>query len=408
MKKRWLADGILASSVVLTLGAAPFQGESPWLAGLFHMSFAAAVGGFADWFGVTSLFRRPLGISWRTDLIAKNRDMIVSIAKDMVVNELLTRGRLSEILRQHVPSDVVAHWLTVHRDLTEKVAADVIHMVLTVFPAESLWTMSSEAIERKAADIDWAGHMAKVMAAFRDYPKKELLTEALAAEVKGFLQAEVTQEEIQRVYLLAWRKYNDKGWLHSLFRDAVEDRDAEMVKKVQEKMLSLSEALTDPESELRQKMGEAYEEVIVQLETNEVWKRQVNGAAQKLIRRLLSGKGRNWFISLWQEKKEPLAHRLAEALLSLIDGQLSAQEKRRDFDAFFLRLVRPHVGWMHRMAASVVEKALAGYDGRTMASLAEKSVSEDVAAIRINGSLWGAFLGAAFFAVSLLWETLMQ
>ncbi len=239
MKKRWLADGILASSVVLTLGAAPFQGESPWLAGLFHMSFAAAVGGFADWFGVTSLFRRPLGISWRTDLIAKNREMIVSIAKDMVVNEFLTRGRLSEILRQHVPSDVVAHWLTVHRDLTEKLAADVIHMVLTVFPAESLWTMSSEAIERKAADIDWAGHMAKVMAAFRDYPKKELLTEALAAEVKGFLQAEVTQEEIQRVYLLAWRKYNDKGWLHSLFRDAVEDRDAEMVKKVQEKMLSL-------------------------------------------------------------------------------------------------------------------------------------------------------------------------
>lgn len=60
LKKRWLADGILASSVVLTLGAAPFQGESPWLGGLFHMSFAAAVGGFADWFGVTSLFRRPL------------------------------------------------------------------------------------------------------------------------------------------------------------------------------------------------------------------------------------------------------------------------------------------------------------------------------------------------------------
>lgn len=29
MKKRWLADGILASSVVLTLGAAPFQGGEP-------------------------------------------------------------------------------------------------------------------------------------------------------------------------------------------------------------------------------------------------------------------------------------------------------------------------------------------------------------------------------------------
>lgn len=402
MKKRTIANGILASSVILTLGTAPFQGESIAWTGLFHVSFAAAVGGFADWFGVTSLFRRPLRIPWRTDLIAKNRDMIVSIAKDMVVNELLTRGRLSEILRQHVPSDVVARWLTNHRDLTEKVAADVIHTVLSAFPEESLWTMSSEEIEKRTADIDWAGHMAQVMAAFRDYPKKELLTEALAAEVKGFLQAEVTQEEIQRVYLLAWRKYNDKGWLHSLFRDAVEDRDAEMVKKVQEKMLSLSEALTDPESELRQKMGEAYDAMIVQLETNEVWKRQVNGAVQKVIGRLLSGKGRNWFLSMWQKRKEPLAQQLAGTLLSLIEGQLSSPEKRRDFDAFLLRLVRPHVGWLHRMAASVVEKALSGYDGRTMASLAEKSVSEDVAAIRINGSLWGAFLGAAFWAVSFI------
>lgn len=408
MKKRTIANGILASSVILTLGTAPFQGESIAWTGLFHVSFAAAVGGFADWFGVTSLFRRPLRIPWRTDLIAKNRDMIVSIAKDMVVNELLTRGRLSEILRQHVPSDVVARWLTNHRDLTEKVAADVIHTVLSAFPEESLWTMSSEEIEKRTADIDWAGHMAQVMAAFRDYPKKELLTEALAAEVKGFLQAEVTQEEIQRVYLLAWRKYNDKGWLHSLFRDAVEDRDEAMVKKVQGKILSLSDALTDPESELRQKMGESYDAMIGQLETNEAWKRQVNGAVQKVIGRLLSGKGRNWFLSMWQKRKEPLAQQLAGTLLSLIEGQLSSPEKRRDFDAFLLRLVRPHVGWMHRMAASVVEKALSGYDGRTMASLAEKSVSEDVAAIRINGSLWGAFLGAAFFAVSLLWETLMQ
>ena len=402
MKKRTIANGILASSVILTLGTAPFQGESIAWTGLFHVSFAAAVGGFADWFGVTSLFRRPLGISWHTDLIARNRDMIVSIAKDMVVNELLTRGRLSEILRQHVPSDVVARWLTNHRDLTEKVAADVIHTVLSAFPEESLWTMSSEEIEKRTADIDWAGHMVQVMAAFRDYPKKELLTEALAAEVKGFLQAEVTQEEIQRVYLLAWQKYNDKGWLHSLFRDAVEDRDEAMVKKVQGKILSLSDALTDPESELRQKMGESYDAMIVQLETNEAWKRQVNGAVQKVIGRLLSGKGRNWFLSMWQKRKEPLAQQLAGTLLSLIEGQLSSPEKRRDFDAFLLRLVRPHVGWLHRMAASVVEKALSGYDGRTMASLAEKSVSEDVAAIRINGSLWGAFLGAAFWAVSFI------
>ncbi len=400
MKKQWMANGILAGSVCVSLLAAPFQAESAGVAGLFHMSFAAAVGGFADWFGVTSLFRRPFGISWRTDLIARNREMIVAMAKDMVVNELLTKGRLSGILRRHVPSAVMAHWLTEHREVTEKLAAEMIRMVLSVFPEESLWRMSTEEIERRTAEIDWAGHLAKVMVAFRSYPKKELLTEALAAEVKTFLQSEVTQEEIRKVYLLAWRKYNDKGWFHSFFRNAVEDRDEALVRRVQEKILSLAELLTDPESELRQRMGEAYDEAARQLETNEVWKRRVNGYVQQLIGRMLAGKGRAWFLSVWQEKREPLSRHLVEALLSLAEAQLSSPEKRRAFDAFLLREARPHIGWMHRMVAVMVEKALSGYDGRTMAALAERSVSEDVAAIRINGSLWGALLGIGFFILS--------
>lgn len=402
MKKRTLANGILVGSVVLTLGVAPFQGECPWLAGLFHTAFAAAVGGFADWFGVTSLFRRPLGISWHTDLIAKNRGMIVSIAKDMVVDELLTKGRLAGILRRHVPSEVIGPWLAAHRHGTEKMVSEILHVALSVFPEEMVWKLFSEEIEKRAGDVDWAGHLAQVLKAFRYYPKKELLTEALAGEVKSFLQAQVTQEEIRRVYLLAWHKYNEKGWLHSLFRDALSERDEAMVQQVQSRILSLADALTDPNSELRMAMGREYDRIAERLSTDEAWKKSFNRQVQKGIRRLLSGKGWIWFAGLWQEKKGPLSSRLAVTLLSLIEKQLSSEEGRRAFDAFLLREVRPYIPWIHSMASSAVEKALSSYDGRTMASLAERSVSEDVAAIRINGSVWGAVLGLAFYGISII------
>ena len=402
MKKRVVADAMLASSVLLTLGAAPLQGESMVMAGLFHMSFAAAVGGFADWFGVTSLFRRPLGISWRTDLIGKNRDMIVSIAKEMVVNELLTKGRLAGILRRHVPSEVIGPWLTNHRTGTEKMVSEILQVALSVFPEDTLWKLSSGEIEKRAGDMDWAGHLAQVMKAFWTYPKKELLTEALAGEVKSFLEAQVTQEEIRRVYLLAWRKYNEKGWLHSLFRDALSDRDEEMVRQVQAKILSLADGLTNPDSELRMAMGREYDRIAERLSTDEAWKKSFNRQVQKGIRRLLSGKGRIWFAGLWQKKKGPLSSRLAATVLSLVERQLSSDEGKRSFNAFLLREVRPYIPWLHGMASLAVEKALSGYDGRTMASLAERSVSEDVAAIRINGSLWGAVLGLVFYGVSLI------
>lgn len=66
--KEW-ADAVLGVSLAAALASAPFRDALPG-DGLFHLSFAAAVGGMADWFGVTSLFRKPFGISTRTDLIA--------------------------------------------------------------------------------------------------------------------------------------------------------------------------------------------------------------------------------------------------------------------------------------------------------------------------------------------------
>lgn len=73
MRKKTMADAILAVSALGALASAPFQESSVAADALFHVSFAASVGGFADWFGVTSLFRKPLGVSFRTNLISKSR-----------------------------------------------------------------------------------------------------------------------------------------------------------------------------------------------------------------------------------------------------------------------------------------------------------------------------------------------
>src|SRR5665648_847468 len=71
----------------------------------FHASFvggliasgcsAGMIGGLADWFAVTALFRRPLGIRpgkiIRTDIIPQNRERIFAALTDMVQNELLSQ-----------------------------------------------------------------------------------------------------------------------------------------------------------------------------------------------------------------------------------------------------------------------------------------------------------------------------
>ena len=74
----------------------------------FHASFvgglissgcsAGMIGGLADWFAVTALFRRPLGIRpgkvIRTEIIPQNRERIFAALADMVQHELLSQDVL--------------------------------------------------------------------------------------------------------------------------------------------------------------------------------------------------------------------------------------------------------------------------------------------------------------------------
>ena len=124
MRKKTMADGILGISIAAALASAPFQESSLAAGALFHLSFAASVGGFADWFGVTSLFRKPLGVPFRTSLISKSRDKIVAMARDMVTEEILSERRLKRLLVNHVPSAVVERWLKEHRQELSRILTD--------------------------------------------------------------------------------------------------------------------------------------------------------------------------------------------------------------------------------------------------------------------------------------------
>jgi len=62
---------------------------------------AGLVGGFADWFAVTALFRHPLGIPIpHTSLLLKNRDKIAKSLISALENELLNKESITTKLKQ--------------------------------------------------------------------------------------------------------------------------------------------------------------------------------------------------------------------------------------------------------------------------------------------------------------------
>lgn len=74
---------------------------------LFMVSEASLVGGAADWFAITAIFRKPLGISFHTAIIPRNRDKIIQGITSAVENQLLTKEIIEEKISQLDLSKVV-------------------------------------------------------------------------------------------------------------------------------------------------------------------------------------------------------------------------------------------------------------------------------------------------------------
>src|SRR6059036_2668197 len=98
MKRR--ATGLLALAAAVFGAATAFEGQYPWLGFVRATAEASLVGGLADWFAVTALFRRPLGLPIpHTAIIQTQKDRIGQVLANFVQNHFLSRDVLTAKLR---------------------------------------------------------------------------------------------------------------------------------------------------------------------------------------------------------------------------------------------------------------------------------------------------------------------
>ncbi len=65
--------------------------------GALFCSEAALVGGIADWFAVTALFKKPLGFPWHTALLPRRRAEFMEAAAKLVKREFFSRQAIFEL-----------------------------------------------------------------------------------------------------------------------------------------------------------------------------------------------------------------------------------------------------------------------------------------------------------------------
>src|ERR1700726_2542387 len=125
-RKRLIATALLGAMAALFISTALAPQPGFWILLVRATTEAALVGGLADWFAVTALFRHPLGLPIpHTAIVPANKDRIGDGLARFLDRHFLTRELLIPELRSAHIADRLAAWLS-RRENASRLAAEVI------------------------------------------------------------------------------------------------------------------------------------------------------------------------------------------------------------------------------------------------------------------------------------------
>ena len=398
MKRR--ATGLLVGATGLYGVTRWLEPRYPWLGFLRAMSEASMVGGLADWFAVTALFRHPLGIPIpHTAIIPARKDRLGRTIGNFVQRNFLTREVIEGRLRGLHIGERMAEWIAQPENARTiaKHAATAVAAGAQMLKDDEVQAWIDRGLEdriRQTRVAPIAGKLLSVVT--EDNRHQELLNEAIVLLAK-------TVE--QNRDLIRERVHRESPWWVPM---AVDD-------KVYRKIISgiettLKEVRDDPQHPLRKRFDEALRTFIQNLEHSP----QTAARAEELKTELLDADAvRRFSASLWVDAKAAILRHaeksdyaeggaIERALTAFGNAALADPELVRKLDGFVTDVAVFLVERYQQDIADLIAHTVQNWDAEVTAQRIELAIGRDLQFIRINGTLVGALAGLLIYLISKL------
>jgi uncharacterized membrane-anchored protein YjiN (DUF445 family) len=360
---------------------------------------AAMVGGVADWFAVTALFRRPLGLPIpHTALIVERKDQFAATLGQFVQENFLNASVLAERIRAAKIAARLTDWLT-SQDNAARFAGHAADLVVTV--AEAL---RDEDVQRVlTAELTRAVDAVEV-APLAGRALRVVIAEGHHVELFNVLVSG-TDRYLEDHYVELRDRFEAEAprWVPDMVYGRAFDR---LYTRLRERLAAMA---VDPGDETRLHFEEWVAGLPGRLETSP----ELRERGERLKHEVLgSAILRDWSSSLWKNAKETLRVQAADPESELrrrLAGVLAAAGRRLGSDPVLQEGVERMVESAARALADQFHDELAGlvtgtiqrWDAAETSSQLELLLGHDLQFIRINGTVVGAGVGLALHAIAL-------
>jgi uncharacterized membrane-anchored protein YjiN (DUF445 family) len=394
---RLAATGLLALMAALYVAATWWLGRAPWLGYVRAFAEAATIGACADWFAVTALFRRPLGLPIpHTAIIPRNKDRIGSALGAFIADNFLT----AEILESKLTQLEVGRWGAAWLREPENAALAADRLVRLI---PELLALSSPAARRRfvgalAGDLIAALPAAPLAAGvLRSLSSGERRDALLDAGLEVARQALAANSDLIRAEV-AGRTYK---WMPRWVDERIADTLLNGLTRTLEEMRR-------PDHPWRERVGRYLDDFILRLETDPVLagqaeriKRQITShplltdrlgqLADSLESRLAPGD---------EEGRRRLASRLAGWLAGFGAWLYDETEASDIFNDWARRAIEQTIAPRRQEIGRAIASVVAGWDAASVTDKLELQIGADLQYIRVNGTIVGGLVGLAIYALT--------
>ncbi|PFB58004.1 DUF445 domain-containing protein [Bacillus cereus] len=381
----------------------PFQGT---VAGeIIQGGFEAGlVGGLADWFAVTALFRHPMGVPIpHTALLPKNRKRVTKGLINTLENEWLTKESITNKVKEMQLAQMVLQIAEreMQSDAVKKGIVTIAEKAIVSIDTEKLAVIIEKELKTYLHTINTSNILQVLVdqLVVQEYDEKTL--DYILVKVKDWTAQDEARYQLGSLGMKAMENIKVDGFLQFTLKSFMNIVDEDKIGGILQKfIISNINSLQDADNSTRQLILAKIRQEIINVKENEALLQELENWKEKWIA--------NWNAT---DKIKEMLEQVQQKAVSFVNNEefadkyvipfLQTQMNKIKEDE---QTVQKIEDWLQKQVVTLVEKNhskigklvqenLDKLDDKTLIEMIENNVGKDLQWIRVNGAVCGFMIG---------------
>ncbi|ANC18833.1 DUF445 domain-containing protein [Bacillus cereus] len=381
----------------------PFQGT---VAGeIIQGGFEAGlVGGLADWFAVTALFRHPMGIPIpHTALLPKNRKRVTKGLIHTLENEWLTKESITNKVKEMQLAQMVLQIAEreMQSDAVKKGIVTIAEKAIVTIDTEKLAVIIEKELKTYLHTINTSNILQVLVdqLVVQEYDEKTL--DYILVKVKDWTAQDEARYQLGSLGMKAMENIKVDGFLQFTLKSFMNIVDEDKIGGILQKfIISNINSLQEADNSTRQLILAKIRQEIINVKENEALLKELENWKEKWIA--------NWNAT---DKIKEMLEQVQQRAVAFVNNEEFADkyvipflQKQMNKIKEDEQTVQKIEDWLQKQVVSLVEKNhskigklvqenLDKLDDKTLIEMIENNVGKDLQWIRVNGAVCGFMIG---------------